>query len=238
MKGKVFKEVLLFICMNKRIILSIAILSLFSFSVFVSGIMTSILNIDEWNVELSLQKGWNLVPGFNTDSIESDSNIQAEDILATFVYVREKNKYMIFETEDTSSEFFKYFNSATGDEKDYVRQVPVWIYIERVGNIKYLRGSFPSLGGFVLKQGWNFISITPDMLDKSLMDIKGNCNIEKAFPFDIATQSWDDDLLISGWKFKENTIVEPGRGFAIKVIEDCELGMSSGEIIDVPQLPD
>ena len=38
----------------------IALVTLLSLAVFVSGFMTPVSNTDEWNIELFLQKGWNL----------------------------------------------------------------------------------------------------------------------------------------------------------------------------------
>ncbi|GAG36582.1 unnamed protein product, partial [marine sediment metagenome] len=63
------------------------------------------------------------------------------------------------------------------------------------------------------------------MQGKSLNDIKGTCNIEKAYYFE--DQSWDKINL-------DDSLEEVGKGFVIKVIDDCKLDFRT---ISIPKIP-
>jgi len=83
-----------------------------------------------------------------------------------------------------------------------------------------------------LLTGWNFIGITPDMINKELKDIKGSCNFEKVYIFDNRNQEWmslrvDEDDFDGG---------SEGMGAVIKVSNDCKLGSSYGNNVP-PGIP-
>ena len=72
--------------------------------------------------------------------------------------------------------------------------------------------------------GWNFFFGSKDMQGKSLDEIKGNCNIEKAYTFDASSQSWK----------QLTTAVGPADNFIFKVTNKCMLGFPE---IAPPEIP-
>ena len=109
-----------------------------------------------------------------------------------------------------------------------------WVYSEKAGIIKY-RASVIKLNQRNMKAGWNFISITPDMINVDLENLKGNCAITKTHFYNPYNNQWDS--------FRLEDDFEPGMegmGAIIKVSESCVLGTSSDDINDAimpPQIP-
>ena len=75
-----------------------------------------------------------------------------------------------------------------------------------------------------LASGWNFWAGTKDMQGKGLDEIKGSCNIEKAYTFDASSQSWK----------QITTGVGPPNNFIFKVSNKCMLGLPE---IAPPEIP-
>ena len=68
-------------------------------------------------------------------------------------------------------------------------RISVWAYSDTEGDF-ILRWGYPgfnnqlfSLSNYDLKNGWNFIYITPEMIGKSLGEIKGGCSFEKVYTY-------------------------------------------------------
>lgn len=83
----------------------------------------------------------------------------------------------------------------------------------------------PILRQIKMAKGWNFITVTPWMIGRSLNEIKGNCEIDKIAGWKDVEQSWiitlgDDDKLNN--PFEMNNI---GRGFGVKISDKCNLGL-------------
>src|SRR3989338_2768251 len=79
--------------------------------------------------------------------------------------------------------------------------------------------------GIKFAPGWNFFVGSPDMDGKSLDEIKGSCNIEKANTFDASSQSWKQ--LTTGVGISSN--------FIFKVTNKCMLGMPQVAPPEIPQ---
>ncbi|MBD3259901.1 hypothetical protein GF371_04705 [Candidatus Woesearchaeota archaeon] len=75
--------------------------------------------------------------------------------------------------------------------------------------------SIPSDIDQELFAGWNFRYVNEYLQDATLNRIRGDCSIEKAYYFDSENQEWE---LINA-----NEELEYGKGFIIKVAEDCTL---------------
>jgi len=73
------------------------------------------------------------------------------------------------------------------------------------------------------------------MIGKSLNDINGNCNIQKAYFWSFENQMWSD-MINSGFSIFQNS--QTGFGFVIKVSDNCKLGTSEDIIPSLPNLPD
>jgi len=229
--------------MNKKIILLIAILSLLSLAVFVSAIMVKVSDehelYDLYTIKVKLNKGWNLV-NVGGDLLEN-SEIQEQDILAIYNYNPFTKKYVRLHPDeetlvypcdpDCSIEEKLKFNINVGAQ-------PSWLYSNKEGFFEAEEIPAKKLDNRDLSMGWNFVTITPEMVGKTIADIKGNCNIEKAYAWDIATQDWDDDLMNNNWEFREGSIVEPGRGIVVKSANYCSLKINGGNsILSPPTIP-
>lgn len=97
-------------------------------------------------------------------------------------------------------------------------------------------GTFKMLGeisknGYKLVKGWNFFIVLPEMEGKTLDDIKGSCEIKRAFAYDQFSRKWTN---LDGVGFSRSSV---SYGFVMKVKDDCVLGESS--VIGLPPpLPD
>lgn len=221
--------------MKQKIILSIAILSLLSLATFVSAAMMAELDSvgrPTYDVRIEVTKGWNLVSGFSdVKNIHSNSEVKAEDIKAVWYYSPVKNIYLNMYPNRNWDEFQDDVNYY--GEDDYIMISSMWLYSEKTGILQYKTGRFPSeLKYNKMIKGWNFVSLTNLMIDKSLEDIKGNCDITKAYVFNAAEneKEWhnvgmDDDI-------PREAI---GMGMVVKVSSDCNLGDVSSSI--PPSIP-
>ncbi|MDP4039488.1 MAG: hypothetical protein Q8P57_02825 [Candidatus Pacearchaeota archaeon] len=175
-----------------------------------------------------LDKGWNIIPGtFLPNGIESDSEIQIEDISAMWYY------------HPLNKEYIRIYPSPEIDklqqaDDDLVLTSAMWIYSKKAGTFKYSTiEKYPPLEQRGLYSGWNFISITPDMIDIPYKDIVGVCVIQKQYIFQEGEWFWFDALEIDS--FLE------GKALVLKVQDDCTLksaepGVSSG--IEPPPIPE
>ena len=79
--------------------------------------------------------------------------------------------------------------------------------------------------GIRFAPGWNFFVGSQDMEGKNFDEMRGSCNIEKAYTFDAGSQSWKQ--LTSG--------PGPSTNFAFKVTNKCMFGMPEVPIPETPQ---
>ena len=212
--------------MNKKIILSISLIVLIGLVVFVSASMTLKSN-GTYDVETSISKGWNLIAAtIPEQGILEDSEIQLEDIKAAWFYTTK------FGELSPTGEYVraypnfdeKRFNQA--DDTEMIRNA-MWVYSDKSGILKYnTLENYKELDSRNLWRGWNFVTITPDMVGKSLNEIKGSCNVEKVYGWNNQEISgggnWDSISLT--YKFGENVV---SKGILIKVSSNCNLGTST-----------
>lgn len=116
-----------------------------------------------------------------------------------------------------------------------------WVYSEKTGNLKY-RTPILRLNKRNLREGWNFISITPDMYGTipygtfTLNSIKGTCDYGKVYFYfsqenppiwgeftDKLDLPIDDDFL--------------GTGVIIRVSDKCNLNLGGGSVVSPPTIP-
>lgn len=223
--------------MNKKTILPI-IFTIILVLPFVSTYMISTsLDNSNYDIEINVEKGWNLILAspilgtyqsetyYSYDTISLSSTIKKENIKAIYYYDKNKNKYI--QMYPDAQEFADYKESLALEEETYVLFSSVWVYSDKAGTLEYSRVDVPTYDQVALEDGWNFLTKSPEMIGKTLEDIKGSCNIEKFYYWDSKNQEWDTNL----------NSAESGQGIIIKVTEDCALGTSSEEIPVVPNLP-
>ena len=228
--------------MNKKIIMPIALLALLSLAVFVSASMVVVQEsgkVRAYEVEIQVSEGWNIISSGLTfakglPTLSEDSEIKEENIKAVYVYSNKINEYI-----SNYPEYDNRLYSATdyfhGDEQDIIGQANL-IYVDKSGSLKYQTKGIKNIGYRNLFSGWNFLSITPDITGgKSLDDLKGNCQIEASYSFDITAQKWTG-VSLDHQTFEDYDL---GRGIIIKVIDDCTLqSSSSSQNISLPELPE
>jgi len=156
---------------------------------------------------------------------------------------------------DDSSEAFSKFGIKTIEDKlqifsevyTYGHQ-SFWIYSEKEWSLEppelpkhviwqegYLN-KYPELfqEAVVLLKGWNLIAINPLMLEKTIDEFKGTCNMDKIYIFVSDLQEWQRVTL--GESAEKDQI---GGGLAINVKEDCILDFTTGsDVSQPPAIPD
>lgn len=121
-----------------------------------------------------------------------------------------------------------------------------WIYVENECSIKknFASGSGEGIDGMKLAQGWNFVTISPWMVGKTISSFLGECELLKFNAWDSADQQWvipDNQSMAEVAEKINNGEDEPlqeqmiGMAFLWRVSQDCELGETSAQ---PPALPE
>jgi hypothetical protein len=209
--------------MNKKIIMPIALLTLLSLAVFVSA----------WTIEYgtTINEGWNLVYAFIEP--EQIQGIEPSNIKAIYGFMPTTQEYVRFYPNPE-------MDKITLMDGDQFRNTAFWVYSDaetgkefngRYNGVEYWLAEEPiPYNERQLYEGWNFVGITSDMVGKSVEEIKGTCSIEKQYIWISSEKKWAT--------FPE--MIYPsmaGKGFIIKVSEDCKLGTPTGEIDSPPTIP-
>jgi hypothetical protein len=241
--------------MNKKFILPIALTIVLGLALFVTANSQQGTQ-DQITFEVSLNEGWNLVAsgGFaHGPGIASDSQIQSSDLGAIFYYSPLQEKYIqLFPYPTTQAEQQRY--SALQDEEErlegnfQMESRAYWVYSNKAGNLKFTTDDVLPFDQRQLRAGWNFVSITSEMLDKSLGSFKGSCDIQKFAYYDSDYSRWETstpetlaDKMPAGANVGWYDIVmfeqyQLGEGVLFKVASDCKLA-TGGSSVTPPQIP-
>ncbi len=237
MKTKIFLYYLLiiYVKMKQKIFFAIAILSLLSLAVCVSGRIISnaelneIVGIEDHGVyTIDVVKGWNLLTGFSyIDSLYwiEDSEIFQEDIVAVYYFFNKENQYKLFYTAENGQEKVYYLKREYPNlEPNFGWQMnshAYWVYFDKPGKLKYVTQDQPPLNQRILFKGWNFVGITSEMKNLDLIDVLGDCQLEneKAYIWDAEKQEWER---IGLHQYVDESSI--GKGIVVKVTSDCTLG--------------
>ena len=208
-------------------------------SIFVSAVMADMIQnngVGPYEVNVRLEKGWNLIAG----TVPSEggaillnptkgivSEIQLSDIKAMWHYSPLQGKYIQVHPNTD-------WNAIMQDDEDLVLQSAMWLYSDKEGWFSYSTlEDYPSESR-ALFAGWNLVSMTPDLLEggkygePTLQDISGNCNIEKVYYF--VNGNWKE----FDFAGMERSLI--GRGLAMKVTSNCVLEYA-GSATAPPTLP-
>jgi len=109
-----------------------------------------------------------------------------------------------------------------------------WVNVNKDGKLSYEACIIP-LEYRPIYKGWNFISLTPEMIGKTIDDFKGNCNLSKG-------NFWDAISSLAHWeKIMPTKLVGAdvmGYGLLVKAENDCSLGLvTSNNIAEPPAVP-
>jgi len=203
-------------------------------------------------VTVNVANGWNLIQGFHPDYISAESQIGKNDVKIIFAYSPDLNKYIELYpnlriqdsgVNKTDEYYGKYLNLRAH-----------WVYSTKAGKLTYKInhpvGEDTFMANFILKKGWNFVGINPEMFTGdyntyqsyegqyfSWDSIKGSCAYEKIYIWNWETQKWlamDSNLKASASDFSEFL----GSGMLVKVTTDCKLvGPKKTSTINPPGIP-
>jgi len=219
----------------KKLIIPIVLILLIGTAVFVYATW----NQNEKTISIPIKKGWNLIPGTAWELQKSDSPMKFDDFKYSFFYDRNSREYKMTLKDgqwlyESNQEFVL---SYTEEDSVYASHSSIWVYSEKEGNLIFMWGhsSFNDelfeLSTYDLKQGWNFLFLIPKMAGSPISEIKGSCNVEKAYGWDYnAGQGYWNNLL-------DETLPSEaiGVGFVIKVSDDCILGEKSPSVPPLPE---
>ena len=188
------------------------------------------------NVEsyYNFEMGWNLVNGFTSPDRLSGGEVIPENIKAVYILKQPTQEFVrIYPNPETKK--------LEGIQDSYYEKTAQFVYSDRAGRSEYMfEEPLPPKywNEHQIYRGWNLIGLSNYMIESSsnpdltLDDIKGTCNIEKAYYFfggqwvKFDMPEMDSTLLL--------------KGLLIKVSDNCVMGMSTngnGNIIPPPQIP-
>ena len=212
--------------MNKKIILSISLI------VLIGLVVVSAVTSEITKSEIRVEKGWNLVNLYVIEDIfdvtlGNNENYQNYldnlGLKAAFVYDNKNKKYIRLYPNKEINKVNDFINNIQDPSEPIIDSM--WVYMKESKTITFDEYDL-SYNSASLVSSWNFISITPDMVGRSLNEIKGSCDIEKVYGWNNQEISgggnWDSISLT--YKFGENVV---SRGILIKVSSNCNLGTST-----------
>jgi len=222
--------------MGKRrfLVLSVGLLLL-----LVAGIRAAMVPIgaDKYEITVEVDKGWNLVLLFDVNEILPDSEITESDIAAVYVFDPFEKRYLQFYPNNEVERLPENTELKKEENSPFYINSAVWLYSRKKGTLKFRRFDVIDLEDMKLKGGWNFLGLTDHFYRKSINDIKGDCEVEKFYGWNSATQSWEgpfeeqySDYVLA------DTEGDLGKGLLIKVREDCNLGLQQPQ--QPPELPE
>jgi hypothetical protein len=216
--------------MNKKIILSVVLLCLVSM-VFASAKMTLLSERDyeyevEYEVEVNLREGWNLVAGAGDFEVISESSpIKKGDISVVYGYLPISKAYVMTVPYDNREVDKLHEEEKKGFNYKQMLSSSFWVYSKKSGTLIFKTEILP-LNERKLYSGWNFISMTPEMSEKNLNQIKGTCNIEKFYMY-------VGEGEMGGWSGNLADFLKDRS----KVSSDCKMRSGSSDITP-PSIPD
>ncbi len=211
-------------------------IGIFVFCVILLNILVSGVIAEEY--ELKINKGWNLVSVVVLGDVARDLNLQELDKIGALYWFDNLNKeYLRAYPEKETTKLFSLISRLDGSDVDFSDESEVRVYNQDYGlivnsamwvySLKKFSFKFDLLyeplayENLTLKKGWNFISVTPEMTDGySINDLKGNCDIKKAYTYGNGWRDSWQDILISPLN-KEDL----WKGIVIDVSEDCSLSL-------------
>ena len=214
----------------KKIILSASILFLVGMSSLAYAYMEQIQG-DEDNIvyTASAFQGWNILNGglYTLSQITSESDIKTEDISAIFYYSPSKREYIRIHPNLEDSKF-QSEEDYYGSDRSLMYSSAVWVYIKRDGMIQYRTDDLHSITKRSLTSGWNFVSVTQKGLGNSLNDLKGSCDIQKAYYYFKEYKQLDLSMKLPSDM--------ASHGLLIKVTNNCQFN-GAGSSVTPPQIP-
>ena len=210
----------------KNIILPVTLLIL-------AGI-SSIVYASNTKSYYNFEKGWNLVNGFARPDNLSSGEVIPENIKAVYILKQPTQEFVrVYPNPETKK--------LEGIQDSYYEKTDQFVYSDKAGRSEYtFEEPLPPKywNEHQIYRGWNLVGLSNYMIegsnnpDLTLDDIKGTCNIDKAYYFfggqwiKFDMPEMDSTLLL--------------KGLLMKVSDNCVMGMTAkgnGNIIPPPQIP-
>lgn len=211
----------------KKIIIPIVLIVLISLTIFVAA---QVIDEDRITVSIELEEGWNLASNgmFAVYPLDT-SDIKINNIVAIFYYNPKLKQYRQLHPNREAGT-----NELYDISENYVPAA--WIYSKRKGTLTFETDDIVKVSERKLKAGWNFLSITPTFMGNSLNDLKGTCDIQRAYVWWNEKQEWKNVSDGLNEEFYEGAASgRLGEGIVVKVSENCRLGSTVAPI--PPSLP-
>ena len=240
------------------LIIPFALVAFVLFSPAVFSSISETYDSTTGDIKFTLNPGWNLVPlGISIYADPEHVNTCKDTIKASYTYSPVQKQYLgsyypsYGETipvpenaeqilmDEKNSNFYHAFDILGG----------TWLYTTQYCQFeagippKSVYGTMTQedMNKITIKKGWNFIAITPFMIDNNLKDLFQSCDV-------LAANTWDD--LNQKWTYPSSSqyagiisendanIYEAGVGrvFVVKFGDDCHLTLGNG--ISPPPLPE
>ena len=176
-------------------------------------------------------KGWNLVYGLQSpEQVDSawraGVNVKAiygfDPTTQKYILVYPSDKPVSISDELAASAFWVYSDYTPSTSSDAPKNIFEYDIHDEV----------LSRATKNLYTGWNFVGIIPNMVDKKLDDIRGNCEISKVYFWNSQTQKWVES---ETWQVFSR--VQIGMGIIVKVSNSCVLNMGEAGITQPPAIP-
>tara|TARA_Y100000310_G_scaffold342730_1_gene447127 strand:- start:1031 stop:2095 length:1065 start_codon:yes stop_codon:yes gene_type:complete len=194
----------------------------------------------KYEITRDVSKGWNLLPCFLPSLANIKEDISKEDIRAGWMYVPIINEYIQIHPENQIDDSIGVDLGVQIDENQLLSS-SCWYYMEKSGDIVYTTPeSYPI--NRELSQGWNFIVLTPDMMNKKIKDL-GDCKIvDKIAIWENGLQKWElnnpDRSISIGFDWEDLPVLaEPwdaGNGVLWYTPSACTLNLFSSQSGEMP----
>ena len=181
----------------------------------------------------NFEKGWNLVLGF-TFPDKLSGEILPANIKAVYILKQPTQEFVrIYPDPETKK--------MEGLDDDYYEKTAQFVYSDKAGKSEYtFEEPLPPKywNEHQIYKGWNLVGLSNYMIegqgnpDLTLKDIKGTCNIERAYYF------FGGQWIRFDMPEMDSTLFL--KGLLIKVPDNCVMGMvanGNGNIIPPPQIP-
>ena len=191
------------------------------------------------SVELSIQKGWNLIPwSKGWTSIAGDSDIKISDFTYGYLFDLDEQKYVLAWINND------YTEEAKLRLGDWIYHSSMWMYSSKDGRLKFVYGIddvaeneyfSADLQPISLNQGWNFLWVRPEMVGDTFNDIKGNCEFSRIYSYGKDGGEWKWMNLLQTMSNEKFTRESIGYALVIKVPSECSM---SSAVQGPPKIPE
>ncbi len=202
------------------------------------------IQVAEAATTFTISEGWNLVSSQIVSKFDQQGGTLEELINnggALYALNRVDKKYYggsgDYRTVNMSLE--KMFQMLS-DGDDGVHALGWWLYsptkIERAFDFSVSPDDVADYEeSYHFNLGWNLVSVTPPMLNRSLTSLKGSCNFVSVYHFENGEWRKQSDIDLQE-KFTNDSL---GHAFAMKVENDCVFSFKGGTAkSSLPALPE